>query len=82
VISLPDSAKVNVSHALARDLHDAAQRLPHYDNREFYSTSLQISVLEKIRAVSPDAFDSLIDEIKARLRRRQQSLRRSQSRFR
>jgi alpha-ketoglutarate-dependent taurine dioxygenase len=26
-------------------------------------------VLEKIRAVSPDAFDSLIDEIKARLRR-------------
>ncbi len=61
---LPDSARVNVSEALARDLQDAARRLPNYDNREFYSTSLQASVLENIRAAAPEAFDSLVDEIR------------------
>jgi hypothetical protein len=66
-MSFPDSARVNVSDALARDLLHAAERLPNYDNREFYSTSLQASVLENIRAASPDAFDDLINQVKARL---------------
>jgi TfdA family taurine catabolism dioxygenase TauD len=68
-MSLPDSARVNVSEALARDLYDAAQRLPSYDNREFYSTSLQASVLENIRAAAPEAFYELVGQIKARLAR-------------
>lgn len=64
---LPDSARVNVSEALARDLHHAAERLPHYDNREFYSTALQTSVLEQVRAAAPDGFDWLVSEIHERL---------------
>lgn len=66
---LPDSARVNVDEALARDLHRAALSLPHYDNREFYSTALQTSVLENIRAVAPEPFDSLVEGIKDRLAR-------------
>lgn len=64
MIPFPDSARVNVSDDLARDLLSAAENLPDYDNREFYSTSLQTSVLETVRAVAPDAFDSLINQIK------------------
>lgn len=67
MISLPDSALVNVNDALARDLRNAAQRLPEYDNREFYATSLQASVLEQIRAAAPRAFAALVGEIKDRL---------------
>src|SRR5262245_48196496 len=66
-MSFPDSARVNVSNGLARDLLHAAERLPNYDNREFYSTSLQTSVLGDVRAAAPDAFDDLINQIKARL---------------
>ncbi len=63
----PEGAKVTVSETLARDLLNAAERLPNYDNREFYSTAVQASVLEEVRAAAPDSFDSLIDAIKVRL---------------
>lgn len=63
----PESAKVNVGAALARDLLQAAERLPNYDNREFYDTSLQLSVMQQVREAAPEAFDALIDEIKRRL---------------
>jgi len=68
-MSLPDSARVNVDDALARDLYNAAQRLPNHDNREFYSTSLQTSVMEAVRAAAPEGFDSLVSEINDRLAR-------------
>ena len=68
--SFPDSARVNVSETLARDLLRAAESLPNYDNREFYSTALQTSVLEEARSAAPESFDSLIIEIKARLAQR------------
>jgi alpha-ketoglutarate-dependent taurine dioxygenase len=67
MIPFPESSRVNVDDKLARDLLRAAESLPDYENREFYSTSLQASVLEGVRAAAPDAFDSLIDEIKYRL---------------
>ena len=67
MISFPDKARVNVDDKLARDLLRAAESLPNYDNREFYSTSLQVSVLETIRAAAPDGFDSLINQINQRL---------------
>ncbi|HEX3185238.1 MAG TPA: hypothetical protein VHQ94_10590 [Pyrinomonadaceae bacterium] len=70
MISFPDKARVNVDDKLARELLRAAESLPNYDNREFYSTSLQASVLENVRAAAPDAFDSLISEINSRLTRR------------
>lgn len=69
MISIPDSARVNVDDTLARDLLRAAESLPDYDNRQFYSTSLQASVLEHMRAAAPESFDSLIGEIKERLAR-------------
>ena len=70
MISFPDKARVNVDDKLARELLRAAERLPNYDNREFYSTSLQASVLENVRAAAPEAFDSLIAEINDRLTHR------------
>jgi hypothetical protein len=67
MIPFPENARVNVSDTLARDLLRAAEGLPDYDNREFYSTSLQASVLEHVRAAAPEAFDSLVTQIKDRL---------------
>ncbi len=68
-MSFPEGAKVTVSETLARDLLQAAERLPSYDNREFYSMSVQASVLERIRAAVPEEFDSLIRQINERLAR-------------
>ncbi len=65
----PESAKVNVSSALARDLLEAAERLPNYDNREFYDTSLQLLVMQQVREAAPEEFDALIEQIKERLDR-------------
>jgi alpha-ketoglutarate-dependent taurine dioxygenase len=67
MIPFPESSRVNVDDKLARELLRPAERLPSYDNREFYSTSLQASVLETVRAAAPDAFDSLINQIHDRL---------------
>lgn len=66
-MSFPEGAKVKVHATLAGDLLDAAERLPNYDNREFYSTSVQASVLDGVRAAAPVEFDSLINLIKERL---------------
>ncbi|HKR14247.1 MAG TPA: TauD/TfdA family dioxygenase [Pyrinomonadaceae bacterium] len=66
-MSFPEGAKVKVHATLSRDLRDAAERLPSYDNREFYSTAVQASVLEGVRAAAPEEFDSLIKQIKERL---------------
>lgn len=47
----------------------AAERLPRYDNREFYATDLQAHVCESVRERCPEAFDTLISDIKQRLAR-------------
>lgn len=62
---LPDSARVKVSASLASELLAAAERLPRYDNKEFYSTELQGLVHQSLREVS--GFDSLIEQIEQRL---------------
>src|SRR5215211_675506 len=66
---LPASARLNVSAAAARDLLTAAERLPHYDNGEFYSTELQTRVLDHIRNTCPEVFNALTRQIKERLAR-------------
>lgn len=63
----PDSGRVNINPALARDLLRAAERLPQYDNKDFYSTELQALVLKHIRDGCPEDFDSLVDQIRARI---------------
>ena len=64
--ALPESARVNVAPSLARDLLDAAERLPRYDNKEFYSTELQALVHERVRQAS-DGFASLVGDVNERL---------------
>ena len=66
--TLPESATVKVEPSLARDLLDAAERLPRYDNREFYSTELQEKVHDALHARS-DGFGALVAEIRAALGR-------------
>jgi hypothetical protein len=65
--SLPVSAKVMVVPSLARGLLRTAERLPHFDNKDFYSTELQTQVHAALREENK-ALDSLIQQIEARLR--------------
>ena len=62
--SLPQSAKVEVSNLLAGELLNAAERLPRYDNRDFYATELQESVYSALHSENPSALASLVEEIK------------------
>jgi hypothetical protein len=57
----------DVSPTLAHELLRAAERLPLYDNKDFYSTDLQAQVLDSIRDSCPDGFDSVVGLIKDRL---------------
>ena len=68
-MNFPDDAKVNVDSTVASDLLAAAERLPRYENREFYSNDLQAHVCESVRESCPETFDTLIFEIKERLAR-------------
>jgi hypothetical protein len=65
---LPDRAKVYVQPALSRELLEAAESLPVYDNREFYSGELQALVRDALREESV-GFDPLIAEVEQRLKR-------------
>jgi hypothetical protein len=66
----PDTGVVVVPPESARELLRAAERLPLYDNREFYSPALQESVRDRVRETCPDAFDRLVNSVKGRLARR------------
>jgi len=68
--SFPETHKIQVPEPLARELLLAAERLPLYDNKEFYSTALQQLVHDSIRSGNPEGFDELIDSIKDRLAQR------------
>jgi len=63
---LPGSVIVKVEESLARDLLAAAERLPRYENQEFYSTALQTQVRDHLRQES-DGFEELIGQIEQRL---------------
>lgn len=63
---LPKSASVRVDPELGRDLFRAAQRLPRFENQEFYSIELQSMVYDALRE-GRHGFDSLVNEIKLRL---------------
>jgi hypothetical protein len=63
----PETGRIAVPPTLARELLAAAERLPLYDNKEFYSPDLQALVLERIRENCPDDFDALVSLIRERL---------------
>jgi len=68
-VRFPDNAKVIVPSTVAREILAAAERLPQYDNREFYSTDLQAHVLNSVRESCSEAFNALIADIQERLAR-------------
>jgi hypothetical protein len=65
----PETGKIEVPPALASDLLKAAERLPLYENQEFYSTDLQTLVRDRIREACPDGFDWIIAQINERIAR-------------
>jgi hypothetical protein len=66
----PETHRIQVSESLARELLLAAESLPHYDNKEFYSVELQQFVHDSIRDSNRKGFDELVASIKERLRQR------------
>lgn len=67
--SFPDAARLEVPAALARDLRRAAERLPLYENKDFYSLRLQAELRDAVRSACRDGFDWLRAEVEERLRR-------------
>lgn len=68
-MNFPDEARVSVSGVAADQILAAAERLPLYDNREFYSNELQLQVRDSVREGCAKTFDSLTKEIRERLAR-------------
>jgi hypothetical protein len=66
---VPDSAIIEVSAALAGELLKSAERLPLYENKEFYAPALQKVVHDLIRDGCQDGFDWLAGKIKERIGR-------------
>lgn len=60
---------MNISSTAANELLAAAERLPSYENREFYANELQAHVSDSVRNDCPDIFDTLISRIEERLGR-------------
>ena len=66
----PETGTVDIPSSLANNLLKAAECLPLYDNKEFYSSALQVQVFDHIREAYPDGFDWLITQVKERLSQR------------
>jgi hypothetical protein len=66
-VSFPDSGRIDVPPSLADAILNGAERLPQYDNQEFYSTDLQAHVHNNVRGASPEGFDWLVSMIKERV---------------
>jgi TfdA family taurine catabolism dioxygenase TauD len=67
VAPFPDTKRIDISPALACELLKGAERLPLYDNKEFYSPALQTLVHAGIREACPDGFDWLVSLTKERI---------------
>jgi hypothetical protein len=66
---LPNTGRIEVPHALARDLRKAVDGLPLYDNRAFYAIGLQNLVRDRTREACPDGFDWLVAQVAESLAR-------------
>lgn len=65
--SAPGAEKIVVSSEAAEALLNAANSLPVYDSKEYYSFDLQATILQKIREACPEIFDALIAEIREKV---------------
>jgi hypothetical protein len=64
---LPPTGRIEVPSALSRELLKSVERLPLYDNKDFYSPALQESILNHVRADCRDGFEWLVHLIKERI---------------
>ena len=60
---LPKTGRIEVPPALARELREAVDGLPLYDNKAFYDISLQSLVRDRTHEACPDGFDWLVAQI-------------------
>jgi alpha-ketoglutarate-dependent taurine dioxygenase len=60
----PESGIITVPNALASDLLNAAEELPLYDNKDFYSMSLQTLIADTISYRCPGAFGWMVGRIR------------------
>lgn len=67
IMPFPDTGKIDVSPAAARELQEGAERQPLYDNKEFYSLDLQMLVRDRVRQACPSGFDQLISLVRERI---------------
>jgi hypothetical protein len=65
--AFPDAARIDVSADLAGELLNAAERLPQYANKEFYSTDIQTLVSNSVREACPDGFDSIVSLVREKI---------------
>ena len=65
--AFPDAARIEVSADLAGELLNAAERLPQYANKEFYSTDLQTRVSDSVREACPDGFDGIVSLVREKI---------------
>ena len=68
--AFPDVARIDVSANLAGELLNAAERLPQYANKDFYSTDLQTLVSTRVREACPDEFDWIVNMVREKIARR------------
>lgn len=63
----PESAIITVPNSVANDLLKAAEVLPLYDNKDFYSVPLQTFVTNTLRYRCPNSFEWVVSHIKERV---------------
>lgn len=68
--AFPDAARIDVSANLAEGLLNAAERLPQYANKDFYSTDLQTLASTRVREACQDGFDWIVNMVTERIARR------------
>jgi hypothetical protein len=66
----PDTARINIPFTLADELLNGAERLPQYENKDFFAPELQALVHSSVREVNPDGFDWIVNLIKERIAQR------------
>ena len=66
----PDTARINIPSTLADELLEGAERLPLYENKDFFALELQALVHSSIREANPDGFDWIVNLIRERIAQR------------
>ena len=64
---LPESARTTIPAPLANELLRAAESLPLFENKDFYSPALQTLVRDHVHEASPEAVQWLVGSIRQRL---------------